>query len=251
MFYIEIFFITFSLSTFFALGGVGSAVALVPILHFLGLEFNFAKAVGLFVNTSTTITATVMNIKRRVLDFHFTLPLALSLAIFAPIGAYFSKYIPEIYVKYLFVIFLLFAGSMLLFGKREQKFHYAKLWIMAALGSIVGVISGLLGIGGGSLLMPILILLGFDVKKVAISMSFVIPFSTLTAFLTYASFIKIDWLLLADATIAAILGGFAGNYIMHFHLNQKHIKKIIGALLYLIAIRMILNLTIPSLFLKP
>ena len=65
MFYVEVFFITLFLSTFFAMGGVGSAVALVPILHFLGVNFNLSKAIGLFVNTSTTITATIMNIKRK------------------------------------------------------------------------------------------------------------------------------------------------------------------------------------------
>ena len=242
MFYMEVFFITLILSTLFAMGGVGSATALVPILHFLGLEFNFAKAIGLFVNTSTTVTATIMNIKRKVLDMRFAFPLAISLAFTAPIGAYLSKFIPEIYVKYLFVAFLFFAGSMILFGKKEQKFHYTKPWIMIVLGGIVGIISGLLGVGGGSFLMPILILLGFDAKKVAVAMSFVIPFSTFTAFLTYVSMIKIDWILLIIATIAAILGGYIGNYIMHFHLNQKQIKKIIGILLYLIAIKMLIGL---------
>ena len=242
MFYIEIFFITLILSAFFALGGVGSAVALIPVLHWVGIDFNFAKAIGLFVNTSTTVTATIMNLKRKVLDMKFAFPLAISLALTAPMGAYFSKFVPELYVKYLFAGFLFFAGSMILFGKKEQKFQYTKPWIMALLGSVVGVISGLLGIGGGRLLMPILVLLGFDAKKVAVAMSFVIPFSTFTAFLTYASFIKIDWILLGVATIAAILGGLIGNYIMHFHLNQQQIKKIIGILLYIIAVKMILTL---------
>ncbi len=238
MFYLEVFIITLILSTVFALGGVGSAVALIPILHFLGLDFNSSKAIGLFVNTSTTIAATIANIKRKVLDFKFALPLAISLAFTAPIGAYLSKFIPQIYVKWLFVIFLFFAGSMILFGKKETKFHYNKPWVMVLLGSIVGVISGLLGVGGGSLLLPILILLGFDAKKLAVTMSFVIPFSTFTAFLTYLSIVKIDWLLLLSATIAAIFGGIIGNYIMHFHLNQKQIKKIIGIILYIIAIKM-------------
>ena len=242
MFDVEVFFVTLILSTLFALGGIGSATALVPILHFLGLDFNFAKAVGLFVNTSTTITSTIMNLKRKVLDMRFAFPLAISLALSAPIGAYASKYVPEIYVKYLFVIFLFFSASMMLFGKKEQKFDFTKPWIMVVLGLIVGIISGLLGIGGGSLLLPILILLGFDAKKVAIAMSFVIPFSTFTAFLTYASLIKIDWILLATATVGAIIGGYVGNYMMHFHLEQKQIKKIIAVLLYLIAIKMTMGL---------
>jgi len=236
------FFLTIILSTLFSMGGVGSAIALVPVLHFFGIEFDLSKVIGLFVNTSTTVTATIMNLKRKVLDIKFAFPLAVSLAFAAPIGAYFSKIVPENFVKILFTIFLIFAGSMLIFGKKEQKFHYVKIYILIILGSIVGIISGLLGVGGGSLLMPILILLGFDAKKVAIAMSFVIPFSTFSAFLTYLSFIKIDWLLLFIVTIAAITGGYIGNYIMHFHLNQKHIKKIIGFLLYLIGIKMIFTL---------
>ena len=129
-----------------------------------------------------------------------------------------------------------------MFGKKEQKFNFTSPFIMPILGGIVGIISGLLGIGGGSLLLPILIILGFDTKKVAVAMSFVIPFSTFTAFITYLSFTKIDWLLLIIAAIGAMLGGVVGNYIMHFHLNQKQIKKIIGVLMYLIAIKMAFGL---------
>ena len=242
MFYIEIFIITFILSAFFALGGIGSATALVPILDMVGLNFNFAKAIGLFVNTSTTITSSIMNIKRKVLDIKFAFPLAISLALTAPIGAYLSKFIPEHFVKTLFILFLFFAGSMILFGKKEKKFNFTSPFIMPVLGGIVGIISGLLGIGGGSLLLPILIMLGFDTKKVAVAMSFVIPFSTFTAFITYLSFTKINWILLIVAAIGAILGGVVGNYIMHFHLNQKQIKKIIGILMYIIAVKMVFGL---------
>ncbi|ACM93753.1 conserved hypothetical membrane protein, DUF81 family [Nautilia profundicola AmH] len=242
MFYFEIFIIATVLSAFFALGGVGSATAMVPVMHWMGIDFNFAKAIGLFVNTTTTLTATFMNIKRKVLDIKFALPLAISLAAFAPFGAMYSKHIPVHEVKWLFAIFLFFSASMILFGKKEQKFHYDKQWVMVLIGAIVGFISGLLGIGGGALLMPIMILLGFDAKKLAVTMSFVIPFSTFAAFLTYMSFVKFDWVILTVAAAGAILGGYIGNYFMHFKLNQQQIKKIIGILLYIIAIKMIWSL---------
>lgn len=215
---------------------------MVPVMHWLGIEFNFAKAIGLFVNTSTTVTATFMNIKRKVLDIKFALLLAVSLAAFAPFGAMYSKHIPVQTVKWLFALFLFFSASMILFGKKEQKFHYDKQWVMVLIGSVIGFISGLLGIGGGALLMPIMILLGFNAKKLAVTMSFVIPFSTFTAFLTYMSFVKFDWIILTVAALGAILGGYIGNYFMHFKLNQQQIKKIIGILLYIIAIKMIWSL---------
>ena len=122
MFYIESFFIVLILATLFAMGGVGSAVALVPILHMIGVEFNISKAIGLFVNTSTTMTATIMNIKRKVLDIKFALPLALSLAAFAPLGAMYSKKIPVYEVKWLFAFFLLFSATMIIFGKKSKSF---------------------------------------------------------------------------------------------------------------------------------
>jgi hypothetical protein len=242
MFYLEIFLISTVLSAFFALGGVGSATAMVPVMHWLGIDFNFAKAIGLFVNTSTTVTATFMNIKRKVLDIKFALPLAVALAAFAPLGAMYSKHIPVHEVKWLFALFLFFSASMILFGKKEQKFQYDRQWVMILIGAVVGFISGLLGIGGGALLMPIMILLGFDAKKLAVTMSFVIPFSTFAAFLTYMSFVKFDWIILGIAAAGAILGGYIGNYFMHFKLNQKQIKRIIGILLYIIAIKMIWSL---------
>jgi hypothetical protein len=183
-----------------------------------------------------------MNIKRKALDIRFALPLAVVMMVTAPIGAYLSQFVPERAVKWGFFLFLVFAGSMLLFGRKEPKFSYTKRWVMVVLGGVVGVISGLLGVGGGSLLMPLLILLGFDAKKMAITMSFVVPFSTLSGFLTYLQLVKIDWVLLGVATLGAILGGYIGNYIMYFRLNQQQIKKVIGVLLYLIAFKLALKL---------
>ncbi|WP_456479982.1 TSUP family transporter, partial [Nautilia sp.] len=81
-----------------------------------------------------------------------------------------------------------------------------------------------------------------DAKKLAVTLSFVIPFSTFAAFLTYMSFVKFDWIILGVAAAGAVLGGYIGNYFMHFKLNQQQIKKIIGILLYIIAIKMIWSL---------
>ncbi len=235
---LEYFLITLGVSTFFAMGGVGSAVALVPIFDFMGLGFNLAKAIALFINTSTTVTATYMNFRRGVLDVRFALPLVVSSLITAPLGARFSQSIDTVWVKYFFIAFLLFSATMMLVPK-ETKTHYEKRWILYVIGAVVGFISGLLGIGGGALVMPLMILLGFDAKKMAVAVSFMVPFSTFSAFLSYATFVTIDWTLLGVTAVAAILGGFIGNRIMHFRLSAGHIKKIIAALLYLIAAKML------------
>jgi len=240
--YLIYFVITLFVSAFFALGGLGSAAALVPIFDMMGMSLNLAKAIGLFINSASTITASFMNILRRAVDIKFAIPLVISIIISTPLGAYTSKFVDENIVRMILVVFLGFSSFMLLFGKKEQKFKLTKRWILYPIGFFVGIISGLIGVGGGSLMLPLLVMLGFDAKKVSYAVSFVIPFSTLGAFFTYATFVDINYILLLIVAVAAILGGYIGNRISHFHLSSLHIRKIIGVLLLLIALKLVIKL---------
>ena len=78
--------VTFLLSIIFSMGGAGAGVALIPLFNFLGLDFTPAKATGLFAGASTTITSSIMNLKRKVVDFKFMLPIAAMMLLFAPFG---------------------------------------------------------------------------------------------------------------------------------------------------------------------
>ncbi len=221
------------------MGGVGSAIALVPIFDFLGLGFNLSKAIALFVNTSTTVTASFMNFKRGVLDFRFALPLVVSSMLASPFGAYSSKYIDIRYVKSALLIFIVFSATMMLLPKKSKNVRNGNpSLILVVMGLIIGYISGLLGVGGGALAMPLMILLGYDAKKMAVVVSFMIPFSTFSAFLSYASFVKLDFSLLFFTALGAVIGGFIGNKIMYNRLNSRHIKFIIAVLLYILAFKM-------------
>lgn len=224
------------------MGGVGSAIVLVPTFSMLGMPLNLAKAIGLFINSASTITASIMNFRRGVLDVRFTLPLVIAVVIATPIGAWLSRYVPEQLVQWALAVFLLVSAGLLIFNRREAKVAYDKLWVMVLLGASVGLVSGLIGVGGGTPILAVLTLLGFDAKKVAYAVSFVIPFSTLGGFFTYLSFVSMDWMLLGVVTVAAILGGFLGGRIMHYRLNAAQVKKLIAVLLLLLASKMIWHL---------
>jgi len=241
--YLLYFFMVLPLSILFSMGGAGSGIAVIPLLHLLGIDFNLAKAVGLFTGFSTTFTSTLMNIKRKALDIAFVLPLAVTMWISAPIGAQLARVIDERPLQWFFVIFLLFSATMMIFFKKEPKMALQKRWIMALIGAVAGVMAGLLGVGGGNMLLPVLILLGFEARKVAIAVSFTVPLSAFGTFLSYASFVDIDWILLAVCAAAAVIGGYIGNYMMHFRLSQRDIKRIIALLLYILAFKMAYTLS--------
>jgi uncharacterized membrane protein YfcA len=223
------------------MGGAGAGVALIPILNFLGLDFSVAKAVGLFAGASTTITSSIMNIKRKVIEYNFVLPIASMMLLFAPLGAYSSKFIDENIIKFIFMLMLFYSASMMMFGKKKILFHAKKRIVLFIVGIFVGFIAGLLGVGGGNILIPLLILLGFEPKKVAVTVSFVVPFSALGSFFTYATYVPLDWTLLGLISLSAIAGGYIGNYFMHFKLKQQHIKKLMAVILYMLALKLLYN----------
>jgi uncharacterized membrane protein YfcA len=107
------FLLTLVLSTLFAMGGVGSAIVLVPTFNMMGIPLNLSKAIGLFINSSSTITASVMNFFRGVLDIGFALPLVVAILLATPLGAYSSKYVPVLTVKWILVAFLITAAFLL------------------------------------------------------------------------------------------------------------------------------------------
>ncbi len=231
--------LAFFLSILFSMGGAGAGVALIPILNFLGLDFTVAKAVGLFAGASTTITSSVMNLKRKVLEFSFVWPIALMMLVFAPLGAYSSKFLDEEIVKFFFMLMLFYSASMMMFGKKRALLHVEGKSTLFLVGIVVGFLAGLLGVGGGNILIPLLVLLGFEPKKVAITVSFVVPFSALGSFFTYASYVPLDWYLLGVVSLSAIAGGYIGNYLMHFRLEQAQIKKLMAVILYMLAFKLL------------
>ncbi len=241
--YLIYFLLTLLLSTIFAIAGLGSAVALVPGLNMTGLTFDLSRASGLFVNSISTITTSYLNLKKQLFDFTFVAPLVASSVIFAFIGAQISFLVDTEIVKTIFAYTLLVIASMILFFKKPTVERSTKKnrAILLFAGSIGGVFSGFLGIGGGSIISPILLLFGYDAKKIAIGISFVIPFSSIVAFLSYANHIELDYLLLAIVGVAATIGGMIGNYILHFKVSAQMIKKILALALYSIAFKMLLG----------
>ncbi|KIM07122.1 MAG: hypothetical protein KU38_11090 [Sulfurovum sp. FS08-3] len=237
------FILTLALSTLFAVAGLGSAIALVPLLNLLGLPFDTSRALGLFVNFLTTVTTSFLNFKKNLLDKEFVLPLVISSMITAFVGAKLSLNMDTEVVKKVFGFTLLILASMMLFIKIKAKGaneNFDKRLLLVS-GSMGGFFSGFLGIGGGSIISPILIFLGYEPKKIAIGITFVIPFSSIVAFGSYATVVDIDLKLLAIVSLGAIMGGSIGNYLLHFKVSSQTIKKLIALVLYILAFKMILG----------
>ncbi|SIN95806.1 sulfite exporter TauE/SafE family protein [Halodesulfovibrio marinisediminis] len=241
-----IFVLSFSFSFIFALGGIGSAAAIIPVLTWVGVPFNIARPTGLFINTLSMGGATYSNIKGGRLDFKLGLPVIITSLVMAPIGAWSGHFFPTQYLMIGLVLFLVFASSMMLFFRgikgsviyREDHPFFGP----ALVGVLAGFCSGLLGVGGGGLISPLLIMQGFNPKKIAAITAFAVPFSSVAGFITYALMGSVAWSIWIVAGVAACIGGYFGTSVMHKRMEPAAVKKFLGVILFVVAMRILLNM---------
>ena len=92
----------------------------------------------------------------------------------------------------------------------------------------VGLVSGLVGAGGGFLIIPSLVLLAkLPMKKAVATSLMIIAMNSLIGFLGDVQNIEIDWIFLFSFTSIAIVGIFIGMYLNKF-IDGKKLKKGFG-----------------------
>jgi len=107
----------------------------------------------------------------------------------------------------------------------EQKFNYPLILLE---GVVVGILTGLVGAGGGFLIIPALVILSKLPMKQAIGTSLlIIAAKSLIGFLGDVGHQVIDWKLLIIVTILAIGGIFVGNWLSH-KISGEKLKKGFG-----------------------
>ncbi|KUG03686.1 hypothetical protein ASZ90_018931 [hydrocarbon metagenome] len=198
------------------------------------------------MNTISLIGASYDNIKNKRLDFGIGIPMILASVIMAPVGAYISTLISQRIVLIIFTGFLFFSGNIMLFfktNKYNDQFRKDRpIASLAAIGILAGLVSGLLGVGGGGIISPCMVMLGFNPKKIAVITAFVIPFSSLSGFITYLVMGYLNFWLVLPVGMAAYLGGYFGTRYMHSNLSPATIKKFLAVVILIIGFRMLFNI---------
>ena len=147
--------------------------------------------------------------------------------------------------RLLVVGFLLFAAVMMLFyrpkSRRDRAAASTKQLLLNGLcvGGLAGFLGGLLGVGGGNIIVPVLVWLGFDSKKASATTAFIVIFSSFSGFLGHATIGEVNWLLLGATAVGSVGGAVLGSYLMTDKLNKSQVKLIIGVILLAIAAKMI------------
>lgn len=238
--------ITFVFTTLLTIAGVGAAFILIPVFMGLGIDIHVAMATALLLNSIAMIFASWRFLKKKLIMWKVAIPILIVATVLSPVGAYVSTGLNRELLLWLFVAFLIFAALMMLFYRpiqRESSLSRNTQVISGlGVGAFAGFFGGLLGVGGGNFIVPVLVALGYEPKKASATTSFIVIFSSFSGFLGHASVGAINPALLSLTVIGSALGAIVGAWLMTEKLKQKQVKRIIGVVLLGIAIKMVWNL---------
>ncbi len=240
--------ITFVFTAVLTIAGVGAAFILIPVFLALGIPLLTAMSTALLLNSVAMIFASISYAREKLILFKTAIPILVVATILSPLGARTAEHLPEDVLRWLFIGFLIFAGSMMLFYKtRERQIESStkkSVGYGMGIGSLAGYSGGLLGVGGGNIIVPVLVWLGYNPKKASATTAFIVIFSSFSGFLGHVSLGNINLWLLSWCAMGSVSGAILGAYLMTKKLSARQVKLAIGIILYLIAIKMAWDLLI-------
>lgn len=231
------------------MGGGGSILAVPVMVYMLGISPILSTAYSLFVVGTASLIGAINNIRKG----QICLKTAIVFAIPSFIAVYLTRLylipaIPEqlfnvgafavtkdIAIMVFFALIMLGAAfSMIRKGKEgmeegeitKPKFNYPLIMLE---GGVVGVLTGIVGAGGGFLIIPALVLLAKLPMKLAVGTSLlIVAAKSLIGFIGDLQTGQIiDWTFLLTFTSFAILGIFVGGYLSNF-ISGKNLKRGFG-----------------------
>lgn len=228
----------FCISLVLTMVGLGGGLIFSPLFVILGFAKSQAASASLFLNLVAAASAAFAYSRKKMVDFTLSVPLILSSSLAAPAGAYLNLRIDPKPFLIVMAAVLALAGVRMLISPPKERANAEmapsrKIIGGIAIGLAIGFMGGLLGIGGGVFVVPLLIyILKTPTKIAAASSTFIVCFGSLTGFLGYASMETIDWGFILPAAAASFVGGQAGARIMSGKLKGKYIRILFSLLLF-------------------
>lgn len=228
------------------IGGGGSVLAAPVLIYVMDVPTRTALAMTLVIVGVASLIGVIPHWMQKNVNLK-------TAALFAPpamLGAYLGArmatlpFVTSTIQLVAFAIMMLIASILMIRKDARSIQHQSKVtahtklrWLAIALEGLgVGIITGFVGIGGGFLVIPALVLLGKTPMKEAIGTSLVIlALKSVTGFIGYLDQVTINWNLLFSFTVAASTGILVGAYLSRF-VQAKNLEKGFGYFILAVAI---------------
>ena len=242
------------------IGGGGSILTVPVLVYLFGIDAFLATEYSLFIVGISSLVGSVSYFKKGLVNlrtaFIFGVPSIISIFLtrnfilpLIPDEVFtFGSFIvtKDIFLLLLFAVLMITSSYKMIRKRVELKIETVpsqnnNTTLAVAEGSVVGILTGLVGAGGGFMIIPALVNLLKIPMKVAIGTSLVIiSLNSLIGFFSSMNHVKIEWNLLATITAIAIIGIIIGSQLSK-KIDGKKLKPAFGWFILVMGIYIIIK----------
>lgn len=229
----------FAVAVLYSSVGHGGASGYLAVMAFLAVPPNVTRPTALILNVFVASIGTIQFYRLGFFDWKVFLSFAATSIPFAFIGG--SVQLPFDVYRVILGLVLLFAAFRLAWNfSPDKEIAAPKIWIALIVGAFIGLLSGLVGVGGGIFLTPVLLLMNWTEAKTAagISAAFILANSISGLLGNYAQVSQLPpnvifWI------VAAVLGGIIGSTLGSRYFNTLTLRRVLAVVLVMAAVKLI------------
>jgi uncharacterized protein len=216
----------FSASVVSGMLGIGVAFAAIPILGIGGMDLiNEIQPIALFLNGVTALFSAVSFARAGYVDWRRAFALAFVASIFSPLGALAAEETGEtvLWITYflavIVVVYLLWRDRP---AARETLSFNQVLWLSAP----ISAISGLLGVGPGFLIVPLMIFAGFGPRWAAAINAVAVTPASFISLVPHIEHASVDVATALPIVACAAAGAFLGGYLSSTRISEIALRRL-------------------------
>jgi uncharacterized protein len=235
-FYILLFIVAF----LYASVGHGGASGYLALMALFNMDPGIMKPTALLLNLFVSLTAFIQFYRGGHFKWKIFLPFAVASVPMSFIGGLVSLDV-FVYKKILGLLLLIPVARFLFSPKsHSDQLEEPKIWMSVLIGVLIGFLSGLIGIGGGIILSPVLLLMGWTNQKQTAAISALFIFVNSLAGLggQMAKGVSFDASMLSMVGIAFI-GGLFGAWLGALKFNQRVLQYSLAVVLALASFKLL------------
>jgi uncharacterized membrane protein YfcA len=214
--------------------GLGVAFAAVPFLGlFLHDLVHEVQPLSLFLNGITALFSLLGFAQSGLVQWRPAILLAIVTTLVAPSGAWLAQIVDARWLWALYFVAVAFLAWRMFWpdapGASAPGEPRLKLALLLAVP--ISAVAGMLGVGPGFLLLPTLILVGFDPKRAAAINALAVTPPSFSALIPHLGTTKVDLTLAAVLVVVGAVGSFVGARITSLYVPASRLKQAFGLLI--------------------
>ena len=218
---------------FYASVGLGGGSSYTALLAIFGAGVTTIPLVSLTINVLVTTVGSIIFLSQKHARLRLIAPFLISSLPMAYLGGMLN--LPKLLFYLVLLLSLAFAAMRIYFPKETKPLNLGykgKFYLALGSGAVLGLVAGIVGIGGGVYLVPLILILGLGTAKEAAACgAFFIWVNSVAGLVARLQYNSIDITVYMPLVIGALAGGIAGSIMGAGRFEPRTMQRILGTIL--------------------